>query len=719
MPRISLRALLLVAMFGATSPMAAAGQLIHFRVMLHPMVDPLAALAGLEADAGTSLTITGRTRTGALEIALPSPLDGPASRALLQKLRNDRNVLWVEGGSIGAAAANRQSTQKATGPELGVPGRKLMVRLSGDATPDWSALLPKWSALVGQPVTVDHQIGAIWVLTLATTVPDSQLAAIASTLESDAVVQYADPVRRVYPKLVPNDTLYAQQWALSDPVGGINAPAAWSVQTGSAGMAIAVIDTGITTHPEFAGRISPGFDFISDTHRAGDGGGRDADPSDPGDATSDNECGDGIPAETSSWHGTFVTGLIAANSNNGSGVAGMDWKARIVPVRALGKCGGSFDDVTAAVLWAAGVPVTGAPVNQTPARVINLSLGGISPCSQALQDAINTALSQGAVVTVAAGNEALDAADSSPANCSGVITVGASSRQGDRASYSNFGTRVDISAPGGDGSQTDWIISTSNDGLSGPGNPIYARGIGTSFAAPYVAGTASLMLARNPNLTPGQVQEILSGTARTFPTGTVCAQAGVCGVGLLDAGLALQSTPSSNESAPPGTVPVIEYYRADLDHYFMSADPTEIAGFDANAAQPTWPWQRTGQLFYAWRTPASAPLNTPLTNVCRFYSPLPYVDSNIFTAVPSECAFMIAHWAGFWNLESTAAFYVILPDDAGNCIGGTVPVYRFFNNRNDANMRHSRDLTVRREMLNKQWAPNGFGPNNVAFCTPA
>jgi len=226
------------------------------------------------------------------------------------------------------------------------------------------------------------------------------------------------------------------------------------------------------------------------------------------------------------------------------------------------------------------------------------------------------------------------------------------------------------------------------------------------------------MLARNPNLTPGQVKNLLVNTARVFPQGTVCAQAGVCGAGLLDAGLAVQSTASGSGSAPPGTVPVIEYYRADKDHYFMTANPAEIAAYDANASSPTWPWQRTGQLFYAWATPTSAPPGTPLTGVCRFYSPLPYVDSNFFTAVPSECAFMIAHWAGYWNLETTAAFYIILPDAAGNCIGGTIPVYRFFNNRNDANMRHTRDLTVRREMLNKLWAPNGFGPNNVAFCSP-
>ncbi len=156
-------------------------------------------------------------------------------------------------------------------------------------------------------------------------------------------------------------------------------------------------------------------------------------------------------AEPSSWHGTFVSGIIAANSNNGVGIAGLNWAAKILPVRVLGKCGGTFEDITAGVMWAAGLAVAGAPANPNPARVINMSLGGATSCPQALQDAINLALAQGVVIAVAAGNESDNASDSAPANCSGVITVGASTRAGDRASYSNFGLRVDVSAPGGDG----------------------------------------------------------------------------------------------------------------------------------------------------------------------------------------------------------------------------------------------------------------------------
>jgi hypothetical protein len=180
---------------------------------------------------------------------------------------------------------------------------------------------------------------------------------VAALLQTDPAVQYADPVRRVYPALVPNDPLYPQQWALSDAVGGVNARMAWSLQTGNSANAVAVVDTGVTVHPEFANRFLPGYDFISDSNRANDGNGRDNDGSDPGDATSDGECGPGIPGEPSSWPGTFVSGLIAANTDNGVGIAGMDWAAKVLPVRVLASAAALSDDVAAGVLWAAGLPV--------------------------------------------------------------------------------------------------------------------------------------------------------------------------------------------------------------------------------------------------------------------------------------------------------------------------------------------------------------------------
>jgi serine protease len=723
MLRRSLRQLLLVVLLGALVPLAAAQNVSRIRVMLHPDAAdagqlPAATLALLQTLAGVPLTLDGTTRTGALEFTLAGPLDAAASAALLGRLRNNRSVLWAESVASGSTAAKTAKAAKAktiTDASSAPGGRKLMLRLTGATAPDWGTLLPRLSTAAGSKLAVDRQIGNVWVLRVADTVPDAQLAQMAALLESDPAVQYADPVRRAYAQLVPNDTRYPQQWALADAVGGVSAPVAWDIQIGSATVAVAVVDTGFTAHPEIFGRVLPGYDFISDAQMANDGNGRDADGSDPGDWTDDNDCYDGSPAESSSWHGTFVSGLIAANTNNAAGIAGMDWNARILPIRVLGKCGGTFDDIVAGVLWAAGLPVAGAPMNATPARVINLSLGGATFCPQALQDAINAVLAQGSVITVAAGNEFDDVVNTAPANCSGVIAVGASTRQGDRASYSNFGHRVDLSAPGGDGVVTDWITSISNDGAKAPGAPSFARGIGTSFAAPHVAGTASLMFARNANLTPGQVLSIVTSTATPFLPGTQCALGGICGAGTLNAGLALQNTVSSVDSAPAGTVPVIEFYRGDLDHYVMLANVNEIEYFDTVLASV---YRRTGEVFYAWADPALAPPGTPLQAVCRFSSPLPLINSFIFTASDSQCQFMSANYPGIWYLDTSTAFYVLLSDGAGACPASSLPIYRFFNNRNDANMRHTRDLTVRRAMLNKQWAPYGFGPNGVAFCSP-
>ena len=220
------------------------------------------------------------------------------------------------------------------------------------------------------------------------------------------------------------------------------------------------------------------------------------------------------------------------------------------------------------------------------------------------------------------------------------------------------------------------------------------------------------MLARNANLTPGQVLGIISGTARTFNEAGSCVRGPACGGGLLDAKFALLGTVSSSSLAPPGTVAVIEYYRADKDHYFMTANAAEIAFIDTYLPG----FQRTGEVFFAWIDPALAPANAQ--PVCRFYSPLALIDSHFYTASAGECLFVQVRWPGTWVLENAAAFYVILPDAAGNCQAGTLPVYRFFDNRSDANHRHTVDLTVRRAMINRQWVPEGSGADAVAFCSP-
>ena len=680
----------------------------QIRLMLHPYAAapgdlPADALVRLQTLAGTTLSVSSATRTGALEFTLAQPVSETDANAMLRRLRDDRSVLWAE--------SVRPSGAASIGAGSPVVGNKLMVRLVGDPTPDWSTLLPRWMGLTNTPMNVERQLGNnAWVLSVPPASEDT-LAQLADQLQTDSEVQYADAVTRAHALIVPNDPDYPKQWALFDPVGGVNAASAWDLQTGSASVTVAVLDTGSTQHPDLAGRFLPGYNFISDPFMANNAVGRTPDASDPGDGTKDGDCGDGVPGRASSFHGTFVSGIIGANSNNGVGISGLDWNAKLLPVRVLGKCGGTFDDIVDAITWAAGLPVAGVPPNPFPARVINMSLGGPIGCPQALQDAINAALTQGVVIAVAAGNESSDAMSSAPANCSGVITVGASTRQGDIASYSNFGLRVDLSAPGGDGLVQDWILSTGNDS-SGPGNPIYEYAIGTSAAAPHVAAAASLLLARNANLTPGRIQDLLTGATRDFVNGTACGRTAQCGSGTLDISLALQSTLPGSAVAPPGTVPVIEYYNAGRDHYFLSADASEQAYVDRVLANV---FQRTGELFYAWTDPVLAPLTAQ--PVCRFYAG-GIVASHYFTASAAECQFIIASAGATWLLENPAAFYVLLPDVNGNCQTGTLPVYKFFNNRQDANQRHTIDLAVRRAMLNRAWVPQGIGPNHVAFCTP-
>jgi len=344
--------------------------------------------------------------------------------------------------------------------------------------------------------------------------------------------------------------------------------------------------------------------------------------------------------------------------------------------------------------------------------VINLSLGGPGACSQAIQEAVDDALAQGAVVVAAAGNEADDAANYAPANCSGVITVAALNQAGERAFYSNWGTRVDLAAPAGE-SIADATVSHSNTGDKTPVDPAYSLGIGTSFSAPLVSGVASLMLGRNPTMTPGRVLDILQGTARDFPAGTTCGTGRLCGIGMLDAGAAVASTIPATGNLPPGSIPVVEYYNAEFDHYFITADTDEMDWLDAD---PFGNFQRTGLVFYGFFDPYYAPEAVP---VCRFYAGADvFINSHFFTADPNECEFVLTHWPGVWNLENGAAFWIEVPDAAGNCPAGRIPVYRFFNNRRDANHRYTLDLSVKRAMVNRGWVPEGAGPNNVAFCSP-
>jgi serine protease len=229
-----------------------------------------------------------------------------------------------------------------------------------------------------------------------------------------------------------------------------------------------------------------------------------------------------------------VAGTVAAKTNNSLGVAGVAYNAKIVPVRVLGKCGGYTSDIADAITWSSGGTVSGAPANANKAKVLNLSLGGGGACDATTQTAINGARSRGSVVVVAAGNDNMNVSNASPANCSGVIAVAATGKTGGRASYSNYGTLVDVAAPGGDGSFS--VLSTLNTGTSTPGSDNYAGYQGTSMATPHVAGVAALMFAAKPTLTPDNVESMLKSSARAFP-----ATCSGCGTGIVDATAAVNA----------------------------------------------------------------------------------------------------------------------------------------------------------------------------------
>ncbi|WPC07079.1 S8 family peptidase [Pseudomonas benzenivorans] len=370
-----------------------------------------------------------------------------------------------------------------------------------------------------------------------------EATALLQELANNPSVEYVEVDALLQPVYTPNDSRYNEQWHYYEPTGGINLPTAWDRSTGS-GAVVAVLDTGITHHPDLNGNIIAGYDMIADTTVANDGDGRDADPSDPGDWTS-GQCG---TPKNSSWHGTHVAGTVAALTNNIEGVAGVAYNAKIMPVRVLGTCGGYTSDIADGIIWASGGSVSGVPMTSTPAQVINMSLGGSGACSLTTQNAIDSAVSRGTTVVVAAGNSNANAANFTPANCNNVIAVAATTRSGARASFSNYGPVVDVAAPGAS------ILSLLNTGTTVPGAPSYAYYNGTSMAAPHVAGVVALMQAAKPQL-PAQVESNLKSTARPLPV--ACAEG--CGSGIVDARAAVDvqaGPPAVNQDNLFNGVPV-------------------------------------------------------------------------------------------------------------------------------------------------------------------
>lgn len=338
--------------------------------------------------------------------------------------------------------------------------------------------------------------------------------------------------------VTPDDTLWDLQWHFRNngteagqSAGGAGFVDFWTRQgqTGSADVTVAVVDTGLAlSHPDIANspNIAPGWDMVTDPAMGNDGDGRDSDPNDPGDLCNPNR-----PGARDSFHGTHVAGTIgAAATNNGTGIAGGAWNVTIVPVRALGKCGGRLSDINDAIRWAGGImPVENdlgeLVFNARPADIINLSIGLFESCPASMQDAIDSVVDRGAIVVAAAGNARLSTAFYAPGGCQNVITVAAGDARGYIAPYSNFGPDVDVLAPGGDldrddngDGRPDGVLSTRPatdcyDPVTG--TPVascyYAFEQGTSMAAPHVSAALALMSAREPNLTGPQLTAKLLG----------------------------------------------------------------------------------------------------------------------------------------------------------------------------------------------------------------
>ncbi len=408
------------------------------------------------------------------------------------------------------------------------------------------------------------------------------------------------PAYRRFPTAAPNDPLFgpgvtgatpvAGQWYLRAPgstlVAAIDAVTAWDRTLGDASVTVAVLDTGVRQdHPDLAGKLRPGYDFIDADpdgtfYTANDRDGRDADPSDPGDW--DETCDQ--PA--SSWHGTQTAGLVGAATNNGVGMAGAGRNVMVLPVRVLGKCGGYDDDIIAGMRWAGGLPVSGVTASAFPAKVINMSLGSPGACTAAYVDVIAALNANGVTVVAASGNEG--GAVGTPANCPGALAVSGVRHEGTKVGYSNVGPQNFIAAPAGN-CVNDVIsdpslpclypvLSTSNSGFTTPAGAAYTDSydyaIGTSFSSPLVAGVIGLMLSRDPTLTPARIREVLKATARPFPTtsssvpavaacrpastelqGSECyCTTSSCGVGLLDARAAVNAIGTGGVMPPLITI---------------------------------------------------------------------------------------------------------------------------------------------------------------------
>lgn len=433
------------------------------------------------------------------------------------------------------------------------------------------------------------------LIKLSRQLTSSELDSVVREIKADPAVLYAEPDLVMRRTAVPNDTYYWVQWSLSNPVGGINFEPIWETRRGD-GVVVAVLDTGVTAHSDLVPALLDGYDFLSTSYYSGRAtAGRIAGGWDPGDWVTEGQCGtdefgDPLPAEDSSWHGTHVAGIVAATANNSSFFAGAASNVKVLPVRVLGHCGGPTSDIADAIIWAAGGTVPGIPANPNPAEVINMSLGGRGSCGTTFQNAINTANGLGATVVASAGNSNADSSGFSPAGCSNLISVGATSVTGKKAYYSNYGNVVDLSAPGGGGAQDNggsqnngFVFNLSNNGTTAPTTEGLLGYIGTSQAAPHVAAVAALVQSAlaaeglSP-LSPADLETLLKQTARPFPvaipTGTPM------GAGIVNAKAAVDKA-LAPPTEGPDAIPLVN--KVNVTGLSGSAGSEVLYSFDAAA----------------------------------------------------------------------------------------------------------------------------------------
>lgn len=367
---------------------------------------------------------------------------------------------------------------------------------------------------------------------------------VIALLRQRSDVAFAEPNYLVTVSSEPDDLFYPLQWHY--PI--INLPQAWDLETGNENVVVAAVDTGVLMdHPDLQGKLLPGFDFISDLNRAADGDGLDADPTDPGDPAN--------PENSAAFHGTHVAGTIGANSDNGEGVSGVAWGVKIMPLRAVGAIDGNVADVAEAIRYAAGLPNVSGQVPVQAADIINMSLG-TTAFSQTLADAISDASQAGVILLAAAGNESSNVPQY-PAALPEVISINAIDATRQRASYSNFGSSIDVAAPGG-GSEDingdgfpDAVLSTLGDGI---GKRDYQFLQGTSMACAHFSGVVALMESiyqkHNQNLTSSVFKDFLSNGALTQDIGD-SDRDDIYGHGLIDAYKAVAAAIEGATGTPP------------------------------------------------------------------------------------------------------------------------------------------------------------------------